>query len=59
MNVSRIGLAEERPLVALVCQVPLIAEAISSALEEIAEVRVFPAGAAAPTASSARSTRTA
>ena len=38
----RIGLAEERPLVALVCQVPLIAEAISSALEEIAEVRVFP-----------------
>ena len=44
MNVSRIGLADERPLVALVCQVPLIAEAISSALEEIAEVRVFPGG---------------
>jgi hypothetical protein len=44
VNVSRIGLAEERPLVALVCQVPLIAEAISSALEEIAEVRVFPGG---------------
>lgn len=44
MNVSRIGLADERPLVALICQVPLIAEAISSALEEIAEVRVFPGG---------------
>ena len=42
MSVSRINLADERPLVALICRVPLIAEAISSALEEIAEVRVFP-----------------
>jgi hypothetical protein len=41
---SGIGLTDRRPLVALVCNVPLIAEAVSSALEEIAEVRVFPGG---------------
>ncbi len=44
MSVSRNGLADERPLVALVCDVPLIAEAVAIALEEIAEVRVFPGG---------------
>ena len=38
------SLVDERPLVALVCQVPLVAEAVASALEEIAEVRVFPGG---------------
>jgi hypothetical protein len=44
VSVPRVGLPDDRPLVALVCDVPLIAEAVSSALEEIAEVRVFPGG---------------
>jgi hypothetical protein len=45
VNASWVGPADgRRPLIALVCDVPLIAEAISSALEEIAEVRVFPGG---------------
>jgi hypothetical protein len=33
-----------RPLVVLVCRVPLVAEAVVSALDEIADVHVFPGG---------------
>ncbi len=33
----------EQPLVAVVCTVPLLQEALSAALENIAEVRAFPA----------------
>lgn len=44
MTVSRAGLVEERPLVALVCRVPIIAEAVAGALEEFADVRVFRGG---------------
>jgi hypothetical protein len=44
VNASRAGVPKALPLIALVCQVPLIAEAVTSALQEIAEVRVFPGG---------------
>jgi hypothetical protein len=44
MNAPRVGLSDDRPLVALVCHVPLIAEAVASSLEEIAEVLIFPGG---------------
>lgn len=37
---------QTEPLVAVVCRVPLLSEALSDALEGIADVRPFPAGRA-------------
>jgi hypothetical protein len=37
---------ESEPLVAVVCRVPLLSEALADALEGIADVRRFPAGRA-------------
>jgi hypothetical protein len=37
------GETRDRPLVAVVCSVPLLHEALSAALENIAEVHMFPA----------------
>ena len=35
---------ETRPLIAVVCRVPLLSEALSATLDPVAEVRRFPAG---------------
>ena len=43
MTAIPVGPVHGQPLVAVLCSVPLLAEAVDAALEAIAEVRTFPA----------------
>jgi hypothetical protein len=44
MSADPSGEPKARPLIALICRVELLGEALHGALDEIAEVRTFPAG---------------